>query len=146
MCSGGTCKARSRSGCRHNISPSWRFSRCNQWPTYRRRRRGLSIHYVDIWKPLNHLAAPPDAKWLSDSSRWLVRLQPVSVLSNDPINLFVTTNSDSSSMTQCDELCPPSYPPSLVQNSFLEACVFLFSHELIDFTRLDGENIVGAQI
>lgn len=50
-------------------------------------------------------------------------------------------------MTQCDELCPPpTHPPSLVQNSFLEARVFLFSDELIDFTRLDGENIVGAQI
>lgn len=54
---------------------------------------------------------------------------------------FATTNSDSSSMTQCDEF-PPSTPSpsSAVQNSFLEASMFLFFYR---WHQMNWWNIVA---
>lgn len=100
----------------------------NDRPAQKKPRSGYSL--CGYLEALSHLASPPEAKWLSDSNRLLrlsyAKLQPISVLSNLPINLFVTANSDSSSMTQCDELPPPHPHFCATKLIFRGLCVSIF--------------------
>lgn len=97
--------------------------------------KDIFAQIFSIWKSSSPETLAVAAWGFSDSSRWALRLsyakcspqkinRSVSLKESDylPINLFVTTSSNSSPMTVWNEL-PPS---SAAQYSFLEAIVYLF--------------------
>lgn len=102
-----------------------------------------------IWRPPNHWASPPEAKWLSDSL-WDCNPSPSSAWTNQS---FLSQQIPILHPWLSVMSCAPSPSPLLLlwcKTHFrsLNVSTFLFvaTDELIDFTWLNGENIVAPTL